>query len=357
MSKKIFRMHSLYAGHGDCLWLEYGLEANPHRIVVDCGTIGTAKRVKEALDIVRNEPGSNELLVITHVDADHIGGAISVLEDPKYGGMFKEIWFNGRRHLEPADVLEHFGAVQGERVTDALLEHNLPWNSLYAASQISLSEDGTPKEIKLPGDAKLTILSPSWEKLRAMIGRWDREIEKAGLLPNLDQVAPQPIPEGFETFGFDVDALADEAFEEDTEVPNGSSIAFIVEFDGKSILLGADAHPTVLINAIQKKYGKLGIEIDVLKLPHHGSKHNVSQELLEAVKCKTAVFSSNGAYFKHPDREAVARVVKHSPEGVELVFNCRSDFNKMWDSDHLRDEWKYKTRYGVREDGVSVILK
>lgn len=356
MSKNIFRMHALFAGHGDCLWVEYGPESSPHRIVIDCGTIGTASRVKEALDAVRDQQGSNELLVITHVDADHIGGAISVLEDPHYGGLFKEIWFNGRRHLDPAQALEHFGAVQGEKVTDALLDNELPWNSLYGAAPICLDEDGSPKVVGLPGGATLTILSPSWAKLRAMIGRWDKEVADAGLAPNMEAVRPQSIPPGFEAFGFSVDALANEPFKEDTEAPNGSSIAFVVEFEGRRILFGADAHPTVLINAIQKHYGAGGIDVDVHKLPHHGSKNNVSQQLLEAVRCRTAVFSTNGAYFKHPDKQAVARVIKHRPEGVELVFNCRTEFNEMWDSDDLRDEWNYTTRYGKAEDGVTVAL-
>lgn len=356
MAGQVFRMHALHAGHGDCLWIEYGDADAPHRIVVDCGTAGTYARLKTAVDFVRDKPGQNELLVITHVDADHIAGALPLLADPANANLFKDFWFNGRRHLEPSNMLESLGAVQGEALTRALLDNKMPWNSAYGFKSISLEEDGHPKQMTLPGGAVLTILSPTWAKLRAMQARWDDDVKAAGLDPITQAPVPQPIPPGFEAFGFDLDALADFPFAEDATEPNGSSIALLIEFAGKSMLLGADAHPSILVDAVRSLTAGTPLSVDLLKVPHHGSKNNTSKALLDAVKCKVALFSSNGAYYRHPDKEAVARVIKYSPPGVNLVFNCRSKFNEMWDSDELRNEWAYSTTYGENEDGISVHL-
>jgi hypothetical protein len=95
------------------------------------------------------------------------------------------------------------------------------------------------------------------------------------------------------------------------------------------MLMGADAHPSVLLSACERLNGGKKVPVTLLKIPHHGSKNNVSRELIEFIPCQYAVFSSNGAYFGHPDKEAVARIVKYAPAGVALVFNCRTTFNEL----------------------------
>ena len=40
-----------------------------------------------------------ELLVITHVDRDHIEGVVQLLAPAKSNRFFRDIWFNGFHHL------------------------------------------------------------------------------------------------------------------------------------------------------------------------------------------------------------------------------------------------------------------
>ena len=95
----------------------------------------------------------------------------------------------------------------------------------------------------------------------------------------------------------------------------------------------------------------------MFKVPHHGSAANVTSDLLNAINAKIIVLSSNGAYFKHPDQAAVARVLqRYKAQGVHLVFNYRSTYNEMWDSDSLRLKWNYTTEYGIGTEGVTVQL-
>jgi hypothetical protein len=144
-------------------------------------------------------------------------------------------------------------------------------------------------------------------------------------------------------------------FKEDGARPNGSSIALIAEYDGTRILLGADAHPTQLVTAL----GALGgpQALDAFKLPHHGSRANLSKALLEQVKCPIYLVSTSGSYFKHPDREAIARVVKYGGKGASLVFNYESDQNRVWKSAALGAQWGYAARYPrADEDSIAIEL-
>lgn len=95
----MFRIHMLAADHGDCLWVEYGDTHSPKRILIDAGTVGAytrslAPKIQETVD---TEGSCNfELFVVTHIDADHIGGAIEFLKQAADTGVsIKEIWFNG----------------------------------------------------------------------------------------------------------------------------------------------------------------------------------------------------------------------------------------------------------------------
>ena len=355
MPSTLFRMHALMAGHGDCLWVEYGDSAQPSRVLVDAGTDGTFKRLEAAMKTMPAGQASHELFVVTHIDADHIGGSLNLLAN--YAPHFQEVWFNGWQHLFPG--LQPQGAEQGEKLTFGIRQHALPWNESFAKVQVSLEQGGTPVTKTLPGGAKITILSPGWPQLTKLQPKWDKEIEKAGLVPGIGGTAPvdEP-PDGFEHLGgLNVNQLADAPFDEDGAEANGSSIAFLMEYGGKRVLFGADAHPTVLLGAIDKLTGGQPLPVDVFKLPHHGSKNNVSADLVKKVPAKQYLFSSNGAHFRHPDKEAVARVVKHKQGDCELVFNCRTEFNKMWESPALQQQWNYRTRYGEGEDGISVFLQ
>jgi beta-lactamase superfamily II metal-dependent hydrolase len=355
MTKKRFSIHALMAGHGDCFWVEYGSAYRPHRILIDGGTHGTFGRLEPVLaglpdgDTIR-------LLVVTHVDADHIGGALPLLTGSN-AQRFHEVWFNGRKHLQPGSQLEEFGAVQGESLTSTIRKNGLRWNAAFSGQHISTTKEGDPVTIDMPGGAVITILSPGWAQLNALLPKWDAEVKAAGLAPGFGQDAPLEVPEALEALGgLDLDGLADDPFIEDAAEANGSSIAFLFEYEGKKALFAADAHPSVLIAAIKVLTGGEPLEVDVFKLPHHGSKHNVSAELVKAVRAKRYVFSSNGAYFKHPDAQAVARVIKYGSPGCELLFNCKSEYNKKWGRASLQNKWGYLARYADDDGGLSVHL-
>src|SRR5688500_10108771 len=106
----------LPAGHGDSLWIEYGDPQRPTRILIDGGTAQTFKALHARLAALPPDDRRFELFVVTHVDADHIEGAVKLLHDTSLGVQFDDIWFNGWAQLEAATA-DTLGGVQGEMLT------------------------------------------------------------------------------------------------------------------------------------------------------------------------------------------------------------------------------------------------
>ena len=70
----MFRIEMLPAAHGDCLWIEYGSGARVHRILIDGGPAHAYPALRERILHLPADARRFELLVITHIDADHIEG-------------------------------------------------------------------------------------------------------------------------------------------------------------------------------------------------------------------------------------------------------------------------------------------
>ena len=80
------------------------------------------------------------------------------------------------------------------------------------------------------------------------------------------------------------------------------------------------------------------------KLSHHGSRANVTQELMRAIQAGHYVFSTNGAQFGHPNDEAVARVIVGSKRPT-LWFNYATERNQRWAAPVLLAKYGYQVRY------------
>jgi hypothetical protein len=146
----------------------------------------------------------------------------------------------------------------------------------------------------------------------------------------------------------DVPTLAAARFVSDAAPPNGSSITLLLEHDGGSILLTGDAFPGVLVASLDRLLAERGdqrLGVGALKVPHHGSRANVSSELLARLDCRRFLFSTNGAHTRHPHPEAVARALVAAPQGAELAFNYRTRHNEAWDEQTLRERHGYRTAY------------
>lgn len=356
---EVFRIHVLPAQRGDALWIDYGPAAAPFRILID-GGIGRTGRVHlRDMLAAQGSPLEFELLVITHVDLDHILGVIELLENLPPGVSFKDIWFNGWDQLKGSG-LEPMGIKEGIRLSGILEQrHASVWNKAAQGGAISLDEHDGVVRYPLAGGMTATVLAPARAQLARLRDHWHEVVEAFGADEEAEAQGHAPagiadeIP-GLEAMGpVDVPSLAQSPFDEDDTVPNGSSIALALEFAGKRALMLADAYPSVVAASLRRESPGARYTADLVKLAHHGSRANTDRDLARMLEAGTWVFSSNGANnTKHPHREAVARVLHDAARVKTLVFNYRTPFNDLWDDAELKAEHGYETIYGDGETPV-----
>jgi beta-lactamase superfamily II metal-dependent hydrolase len=116
--------------------------------------------------------------------------------------------------------------------------------------------------------------------------------------------------------GDDLERGATKSFGSDHSVPNGSSIAFLFEYGGTSLLLTGDAYAPDLQKSISRLLGERNVsrlEVDLFKLAHHGSMNNVTPEVLDLVDPGTILICTDGSRFGHPDHETIELLRKHFP--------------------------------------------
>ncbi len=328
----------LPAGYGDAILVTYGQAgAEPHRVLIDGGQ---AKSFPTVADRLRSFNGPIDLFVVTHVDTDHIGGAVRLLSSGALAARFQAVWFNGFVHLDRFSGL--FGPIHGEKLTALIVKLGLPWNEgwpdpVQAGVGGPVVVRDAPPVMDLPGGATATVLSPTPQKLARLLPVWQEVVEKAGLRPRVkptEDAEPAVVAPGL-LGGVSLEDLAALDTDDDAAEANGSSIAFLFEFEGVRVLFGADAHADALVAGLAPLASPDGkIRLDACKLPHHGSKGNCTQALVDLLDCPLWMISTNGRRFHHPDDAALARVIHGRAAPPTLVWNYRSDRFLAFTGDH-----------------------
>jgi Predicted hydrolase (metallo-beta-lactamase superfamily) len=366
MSNPFFRVEMLPARHGDALLIEYGDKDRTWRILIDGGPLSAYPDINERLSRFPSGDQTVELLVVTHVDTDHVEGIIRLMAMPEQSWPIyvREIWFNGWRHIEEASDL---GGREGEFMS-ALIHNRINdrWNTRFDGKAVvcgALDDD----EAKLDGEMNLTILSPDNEALAALLKDWKENLDRWKLDPgDLEGAWEQLVeetkfhPDAELTLGPDdlTDQLRKLLKGTDPSKANGSSIAFIAEFKKRSCIFLGDAHMKVVCNSLERLgYSKeKPLVVNAVKVSHHGSKNNITPKFLELVDAEHWLFSSNGERHKHPDKEAIEAVIQGATRKPTLWFNYRSAFTEIWESDP-RSNASYFTKYPEEgKEGIEIEL-
>ncbi len=139
---------------------------------------------------------------------------------------------------------------------------------------------------------------------------------------------------------------------------NAASIALLLEHDGKRALLTGDATSAELLGGLALLDEGERAPVDLVKLPHHGSRNNVSRALVQAVDCPKWVFSSDGTTFRHPDAIAVSRVVRGRGWGAAPgLQRARARSTAGGSGRSGRTLFGYTASYGVKGDGITVTFE
>lgn len=330
----IFSLEALEAKYGDGLLLHYGEADDPKLIVIDGGPSGVFKKtLLPRLRELREERGTQvsiEILMVSHLDDDHVRGVLDFAEALDEDGELradfdvKTLWLNafedtvGEGKPLPSEVAPagldggHIEAViasvgQGRDLRDLARKMHWPLNQGF--DKIISAPDDAGVEVDLD-PLRLTIIGPRQAELEELREKWDKEVKK------LAKAKPAE--------------AAEIAAYLDGSVYNLSSIVCLADVgEGKKrkrMLLTGDARGDKILLGLEAA-GELKsdpLKIDLLKVPHHGSSRNLEQKFFERVKARHIVISANGKY-DNPDLETLEMIAAARPDDDFTLYLTNSD--------------------------------
>jgi hypothetical protein len=106
-----------------------------------------------------------------------------------------------------------------------------------------------------------------------------------------------------------------------------------------------------------RNHGRDRLTVGAFKLPHHGSKYNLSPALLGLLDTRRFLVSTDGtSRSRHPDPVALARIVTTVPK-AQLEFNYATDYSRPWAADRIKRKYGHTVVFpGQRENWLTVRL-
>lgn len=307
----------LKANHGDCILIKtFDEESKEFNILIDGGTSETfASTLKQELEKL----STINLLVLTHIDSDHIGGLNKFFKSDLFNNLqIDKFWINCPDLIKFGDDGKiSYGQVK--TLEENLLEKRIPlekWNDKIIYPQAH-NFKGVGFFILSPTSEILDLLHKNWPEIN---NNPSLEINK---ISSSSSVSSKNLIE-----------LANEKFSPNKNIEqdifNSSSIAFILTtFDCSILLLGDSRTEVVIKSLIELGYNDSNnrLKVDSMKISHHGSVNNTSCELLDMIECDNFIISTNGgsSSHRHPNRETIARIVCHPKRDLKkrrrIYFN------------------------------------
>ncbi|NRS50616.1 hypothetical protein HP401_21630 [Brevibacillus sp. HB2.2] len=381
---------------------------NDHKkhILIDGGVFETYhNQLKERLKIMADRHEEISLLVVTHIDQDHIEGVIEVLKDQLHLDKQKrlrinEVWHNSFRHLhfskvDNTGVIEktilkgiiaaaknkrcvnykcennEISARQGSTLAALLKAGGYSWNSSFNGNAINYDYLRT---VKFEG-FKIRLLSPDTQKLMRLSKVWEKELNKkkfgfkisddvlfedafefSMFMQNEsnDLNQNQPIAKN----AIRIEELINEDEILDTSPTNGSSIAFILEYAGRKLLFLGDSHPEIVADHLEKlKEEHYELRFDLVKISHHGSKKNTNDRLLSLIDSFQYLISTDGKKHNHPDLVTLSKLLcRPSTYTKKVIFNYYTDNAKRFQNSELMDKYNYSFEF-PRQEGSPVMIE
>lgn len=335
----IFTLEALRAKHGDSLVLHFGDADAPRFIVIDGGPSGVYKDAfRPRLDQLADRWAVDgklaiEVLMVSHMDDDHIRGVLDLSErlietraTETAPFRVKTLWHNAFGDAvgatgtgivastvagAPARIASADGDAplwrgeseavvasvpQARKLRDNAQGLGWPANRPFADLVAAPAAGGHLEQL---GPLRLTVIGPLQQQVDALRGEWEEQVRRLREARDAKEAA----------------AVADYL---DRSVYNLSSIVCLAELDGtgKRMLLTGDALGSHVLDGLERA-GLMDdegrIEVDVLKLPHHGSSRNVDDDFFQRIRARHYVASGDG---KHDNPE---------PETLELISRTRPD--------------------------------
>lgn len=371
--------------NGDC----FLVHTNEGIFLIDCGYSSTYKdHLKAALLELKKQGKNIKRFIITHIDEDHIQGAISFLiengasDNPQVIAI-EQIWHNSYRHLHSKraagkvsaigesilkssfktlddNTVKPISARQGSTLAALILKNGYSWNADFEGNAFSI--DHYPVVI-LSDEVSIELLSPTDSALERLEKYWQKELYKLGFREKITSqeifddafefilMKEKVIPDSessnkVSASEFDVEKLKLKECDPDKSAKNGSSLAFILNADGKKLLFMGDAIPAILLDSLGKKFATESkpIQFDLVKLSHHGSYSNNSPELFGIIDSVHYIISTKGESQPHPSKPTLAWIIGR-PTTIErkIIFNYKNEGYNLLNQIELKGKYNYVT--------------
>lgn len=357
------RLQLLPADKGDCFLVT---SRDGKHLLVD-GGMGSSFRTYVAPRLAKLH--RIDRVLVTHIDADHIAGILELMNGILEWRVYDYQHRTGNRRYREPDVpkapriggIWHnaFGAQVGDdrgEIAQALVATAALLSGAKAPDLRSLAEEHrelatsvadalrlvhrlSPEQLDIPvnaeyggdlmlvanrqprlriGRMRATVIGPFQEDLARLEQQWDRWLkeQKAALEKieresrrDADRLRPTEVEAVLEPLLEQARALGDRA---KVTVPNLASLMVLLEEDGATALLTGDGHGADVLAGLDqaKRLDRDGrIHVNLLKVQHHGSEHNIDEEFCDAVTADHYVFCANGAH-ENPDLRVVEAIVR-----------------------------------------------
>lgn len=392
-------MRSLFktfqSGSGDCIFFSFEEEEQKFVMMVDCG-----KYTADIKDYVERSLNKHiDLLIVTHIDNDHIDGLIEMMiETPdvvidKILYNCNQLWDgNSDRHdsdrinndiellrsnLPPRRVLEA-GKIKADKamtLAEILAGNEQKWKAWEKEAYITVDTSPISLDEHNERFGKLVILSPTKEQIQKLNQKFNVEyarltkhiLAEGGTIKGqetlfelVERVAAMKrnnyqIKEAEKIDAINLpynDVQRNKAYEfkpMSITDENEASIALMWLYDNKKVLLMGDAEPGAVAQRIKEVFGEEKHDVEVLKVSHHGSKHSTSIELLKLIDSEH-YFITGGNRSDKPSLEAIMKIVNRGDDRTRtLHINQRNNNIVMAlnskEARSIREQYHFKIVY------------
>lgn len=350
----MINIKAIKAKSGDCILLTVG----KIKVLIDGGPTGVYKAsLKPVLEEIsqadeNSEPVKLDLVMVSHIDSDHIGGIQKMLDELDEAELegsakiatIKEIWHNSFSDDILKDV--ETPVAQGDAATassdllDAMVQglqqaENPILSSVKQGRNLKISLDRlriktnskfknrivTGQSRKQPwekGGFKFTVIGPGEEELEDLRTRWVRDLKV--ILSKAEEAK-----------------LKAAAIALDTSLTNLASIVVVAEAGKHRVLLTGDARGDMIGKWLGQSSFAGNTHFDVMKLPHHGSSRNVSVEFFKEVTADHYIVSGDG---NHGNPDAAM---------FEMLFTARPSLDYKIHLTYAEDELRLRKHFNGDE--------
>lgn len=256
-------------------------------MLIDGGIPSTLKQIQQAIENYKLK-----FIFVTHVDYDHIGGLVRLVKLSSFDMSNIEHYMNYPELAITPDDDTQVGFAHGEDYATVL--KNKGCKVIPISDKDRIKKFNITIEVLSPKQSDIELLSKDWNA--------NRIIEDEKVTYNKRQ----------QTHG---------------DIINRTSVSLLINYSDKKFLMLADSHPDIITNKlVDMGYSELNpITVDLLKISHHGSKHNTTIELLKMIKTDNYYISTNGSRYNHPDKEVFDYILKattfHNAEKPNIYTN------------------------------------